>query len=222
MTTQEDTPQEHQSNAPSVTCATCLGATSLCQLPLTKRTAAHAVSLPLYLGRCGCLQQMRVFRLLKCSEQPAFLRILMRPQSEEPIAQVGAPLRLEHRHGRGFLARAAFDGWLSLWRLRCACACARKRDDTESAQPVTSPIGRQPKTKRGPKPKDPAGEPMKPRRIRMTDAQWSDALFITPDRVRDLVTVDAKKQRNAEDAPQMDALRDKLAAKRVKREKEPK
>lgn len=49
--------------------------------------------------------------------------------------------------------------------------------------------------KRGPKPKDAAGEVMAVRKIRMTDAQWSDALYITPDRVRSLVTADAARKR---------------------------
>lgn len=57
-------------------------------------------------------------------------------------------------------------------------------------------------SKRGPKPKDSAGEPMKPRRIRMTDAQWSDAVYITPDRVRELVTDDAAEKRSAEKTTQ--------------------
>jgi hypothetical protein len=52
-----------------------------------------------------------------------------------------------------------------------------------------------PPAKRGPKPKDASGEVMAVRKIRMTDAQWADALFITPDRVRHLVTDDAKKKR---------------------------
>lgn len=33
------------------------------------------------------------------------------------------------------------------------------------------------------------------RKIRMTDAQWADALLIGPDRVRELVTRDAAKLR---------------------------
>jgi hypothetical protein len=50
--------------------------------------------------------------------------------------------------------------------------------------------------KRGPKPKDPAGEPMKVRNLRTTDAQWDDAKFIGLDRARELWVVDANKKRN--------------------------
>jgi len=47
----------------------------------------------------------------------------------------------------------------------------------------------------GRKPKDSSGEVMAVRKIRMTDAQWADALLIGPDRVRELVTRDAAKLR---------------------------
>lgn len=39
------------------------------------------------------------------------------------------------------------------------------------------------------------GEVMQVRKIRMTDAQWSDVLLITPARVRELVAKEAAKVR---------------------------
>ena len=38
---------------------------------------------------------------------------------------------------------------------------------------------------------------MKPRNIRATDAQWSDAKYIGLDRARELWVVDARKKRKA-------------------------
>lgn len=47
----------------------------------------------------------------------------------------------------------------------------------------------------GRKPKDASGEPMRGHTMRWTDAQWADALYIGPDRVRELVVKDAAKLR---------------------------
>lgn len=47
----------------------------------------------------------------------------------------------------------------------------------------------------GRKAKDPSGEVMRVRKIRMTDAQWSEVLLITPARVRELVVKEAAKVR---------------------------
>jgi hypothetical protein len=49
----------------------------------------------------------------------------------------------------------------------------------------------------GRKPISPTGEVMKPRQIRMTDAQWEDAQFITMDEVRRLIVKEAKRLRSA-------------------------
>jgi hypothetical protein len=46
----------------------------------------------------------------------------------------------------------------------------------------------------GRKPKHP-GEPMEQHSVRWTAQQWSDALFIGLDRMRELVTAEAKRQR---------------------------
>jgi hypothetical protein len=45
----------------------------------------------------------------------------------------------------------------------------------------------------GRKPLSPTGEPMKPRQIRMTDAQWSDACLVGMTAIRAFVTKQAKK-----------------------------
>ena len=49
----------------------------------------------------------------------------------------------------------------------------------------------------GRKPLSPTGELMKPRQIRMTDAEWEDAKFIGPQEVRELIVKRAKKLRLA-------------------------
>jgi hypothetical protein len=49
----------------------------------------------------------------------------------------------------------------------------------------------------GRKPLSPTGEVMKPRQIRMTDAQWEDAQFITMHEVRRLIVRAAAKKRSA-------------------------
>jgi hypothetical protein len=48
---------------------------------------------------------------------------------------------------------------------------------------------------RGRQPLSPTGELMKPRKIRMTDAEWEDAKFIGPQVVRELIVKRAKKLR---------------------------
>lgn len=47
----------------------------------------------------------------------------------------------------------------------------------------------------GRKPISPTGELMKPRQIRMTDEQWSDARLVGMEAIRSFVTKAAKKKR---------------------------
>ena len=47
----------------------------------------------------------------------------------------------------------------------------------------------------GRKPLSPTGELMKPRQIRMTDAEWADARFVGTVAIREFVTKAAKKLR---------------------------
>lgn len=47
----------------------------------------------------------------------------------------------------------------------------------------------------GPKPKSATGERMKNRAMRWTDSGWADVLLIGMDRVRELVTQEAKRLR---------------------------
>lgn len=49
----------------------------------------------------------------------------------------------------------------------------------------------------GRKPIHPSGELMKPRQIRMTDAEWEDAKFVGTQEIREFVTARAKKKRKA-------------------------
>lgn len=47
----------------------------------------------------------------------------------------------------------------------------------------------------GRKPLSPTGEAMKPRQIRMTDAEWADARLVGMTAIREFVTKEAKKKR---------------------------
>lgn len=51
----------------------------------------------------------------------------------------------------------------------------------------------------GRKPIHPSGELMKPRQLRMTDAEWEDAKFVGAQEIREFVTARAKKKRKAID-----------------------
>ena len=50
----------------------------------------------------------------------------------------------------------------------------------------------------GRKPKDAAGHVMRVHTMRWTDDQWADVLLIGMDRVRELVTIEAARQKTGE------------------------
>lgn len=54
----------------------------------------------------------------------------------------------------------------------------------------------------GRKPKDKAGELMKPHAMRWTDAGWADVLLVGMDRVRELVAKEAAKLRKQQSSEQ--------------------